>query len=234
MAKLENDAQLLLDSNLSEISNKNTITPKNDTNKENRANKQDNKVYKYFSNSEKHEYSYRNKSSSLPSEIDLEIDQSELSKIERECFHLSEKICPMCDEPLKELENFCLRCQNKISFRLKSPLADNENSKQINFPESTSNEENKPKAHQNDAEKSFFLVCVRCERLYSWCKTCTSKTDLCRACQNKRNLCMSCRKNLCSFCLEEVACGKDSESLHINDTVTHLENVGVIIIKLID
>ncbi|TMW52924.1 hypothetical protein DOY81_001957 [Sarcophaga bullata] len=222
LAKLENDTQLLLDSNLNEIGSKTTTASNNETNKENIANKQDNKVYKYFSNSEKHEYTYRNKSSSLPSEIDLEIDQSELGKIERECFHLSEKICPMCDEPLKELENFCLRCQNKISFRLRSPGTDDDISRQTNFTKSNSKE--KTNANQNHEEKSFFLVCIRCERLYSWCKTCTSKMDVCRACQNKRNLCMSCRKTLCSFCLEEVACGKDAESLHINDSGSKLEN----------
>lgn len=232
LAKLENDTQLLLDSNLNEIGSKTTTAPNNESNKENIANKQDNKVYKYFSNSEKHEYSYRNKSSSLPSEIDLEIDPSELGKIERECFHLSEKICPMCDEPLKELENFCLRCQNKISFRLRSPLPDEDISRQTNFTKSKSNEEEKSKANQNRGAKSFFLVCIRCERLYSWCTTCTSKTDVCRACQNKRNLCMSCRKTLCSFCLDEVACGKDVESLHINESLhsgANLENVGSLV-----
>lgn len=147
-----------------------------------------------------------------------------MAKIERECFHLSEKICPMCDEPLKELENFCLRCQNKLSFRIKQPANEeqqNNTKSQSNTQSHNDNEDNDKMSDKTEKEKdrSFFLVCIRCERLYSWCKTCSTKSDVCKACQNKRNLCMSCRKTLCSFCLEEVACGKDTESLHINDKV---------------
>lgn len=224
-----------MDADLDAIVNKKPTSLSSETNKENISNRQGNKVYKYFSNSEKHEYSYRNKSSSLPTEIELELDHSEMAKIERECFHLSEKICPMCDEPLKELENFCLRCQNKISFRIKSPMSEKNATQQFiskdpKKSKSTSNEGDSDKnSTQHDTDnRSFFLVCIRCERMYSWCKTCTSKSDLCKACQNKRNLCMSCRKTLCSFCLEEVACGKDSEILHINDSLSALKNVSIL------
>ncbi|KAM7342074.1 uncharacterized protein ACRADG_009618 isoform 3-T4 [Cochliomyia hominivorax] len=212
LAKLENDSQLL-----------NTKPSQNqETNKENISLRSDNKVYKYFSNSEKHDYNYRHKSSSLPTEIDLELDETEMAKIERECFHLSEKICPMCDEPLKELENFCLRCQNKLSFRIKPPTGEQQNNNAKsgfnNKPEINEQENEKISAMKDsEKERSFFLVCIRCERLYSWCKICSSKSDVCKACQNRRNLCMSCRKTLCSFCLEEVACGKDAERLHVND-----------------
>ncbi|XP_046810567.1 repetitive organellar protein [Lucilia cuprina] len=222
LAKLENDSQLLVNADLNTLTTKKPSSLSQETNKENISHRQDNnnKVYKYFSNSEKHEYNYRNKSSSLPSEIDLELDQTEIAKIERECFHLSEKICPMCDEPLKELENFCLRCQTKLSFRIKSPSTGKTTTKHFINKNSKSKEnecDQNSEPQGTEAERSFFLVCVRCERLYSWCKNCSSKSDVCRACQNTRNLCMSCRKTLCSFCLEEVACGKDTESMHIND-----------------
>lgn len=230
LAKLENDSQLLHESNLQDINNRKT-TLNNDMNKENLSLRNDNKVYKYFSNAEKHDYSsYRNKSAAIPTEIDLVEDHVEMAKIEKECFHLSEKICPMCDGPLKELDNFCLRCQNKLSFRVKVPTPphNRENTKMDKNNASNDNENDHDKNIQhleNGKDNSFFLVCTRCERLYSWCTNCTSKSDKCRACQNKRNLCMSCRKTLCSFCLEEVACGKDIESLHINDSA-FFENVG--------
>ncbi|KAM7342073.1 uncharacterized protein ACRADG_009618 isoform 2-T2 [Cochliomyia hominivorax] len=152
LAKLENDSQLL-----------NTKPSQNqETNKENISLRSDNKVYKYFSNSEKHDYNYRHKSSSLPTEIDLELDETEMAKIERECFHLSEKICPMCDEPLKELENFCLRCQNKLSFRIKPPTGEQQNNNAKsgfnNKPEINEQENEKISAMKDsEKERSFFL-----------------------------------------------------------------------------
>ncbi|XP_037806960.1 probable E3 ubiquitin-protein ligase bre1 isoform X2 [Lucilia sericata] len=162
LAKLENDSQLLLNADLNALTIKKPTTLSQETNKENISHRPDNnnKVYKYFSNSEKHEYNYRNKSSSLPTEIDLELDQTEMAKIERECFHLSEKICPMCDEPLKELENFCLRCQTKLSFRIKSPSTGKTTTKHFinKNSKSTENESDKnSEPQETEAERSFFL-----------------------------------------------------------------------------
>lgn len=224
LAKLEHDSQLIAETNYNQIGSKNPATLISETDKENFPDRQDNKVYKYFSNSGKHDYNYRNKNSTLATEIDLELDYTDMAKIERECFHLSEKICPMCNEPLKELENFCLRCQNKISFRIRHPEKSSTESKVQKLKSDGSDDNESSMQHDNELDRSFFLVCIKCERLYSWCKTCTFKSDLCRACQNQRNLCMICRKTLCSFCLEEIACGRDTENLHINDSFENVSN----------
>ncbi|ALC39517.1 CG7110 [Drosophila busckii] len=172
-----------------------------------------NKVYKYFSNSAHHEY---RRGQPLPPAVDLEFELPQMAKIERECFHLCEKICPFCNDPLKSYESCCLRCQRKLALKMK-------HQRQLPSTEETDTPEpqNQHQPHQTEesdtCQSSYALVCVKCERLYALCTQCLTKSDVCRACQRERNVCMSCRRNLCSFCLEEIACGKDTERTHVND-----------------
>ncbi|XP_017026250.1 ciliary rootlet coiled-coil protein 2 isoform X1 [Drosophila kikkawai] len=209
LTKLEQDAQLLQDkgkgtNNLAETSNS------------------ANKVYKYFSNSAHHEY---RRGQPLPAAVDLEFEVPQMAKIERECFHLCEKICPLCDEPLKNYESCCLRCQRKLALKLKQSEPNRRNGTKEEKPAEGGSEEAK---HQRDdsedddpnehnCQSSYALVCHKCERLYAMCGDCLAKSDVCRACQRERNVCMNCRRNLCSFCLEEIACGRDTERTHINE-----------------
>ncbi|KAH8263874.1 hypothetical protein KR038_008808 [Drosophila bunnanda] len=209
LTKLEQDAQLLQDkgrgtNNLTETSNN------------------ANKVYKYFSNSAHHEY---RRGQPLPAAVDLEFEVPQMAKIERECFHLCEKICPLCDEPLKNYESCCLRCQRKLALKLKQSEPNRRDATKEEKQAEGDSEEGK---HQEDdredddpnehnCQSSYALVCHKCERLYAMCGDCLAKNDVCRACQQERNVCMNCRRNLCSFCLEEIACGRDTERTHIND-----------------
>ncbi|XP_001357326.3 uncharacterized protein [Drosophila pseudoobscura] len=221
LAKLEQDAQLLLvkeSNNLAETPrshrSKNIHNSTNNISTEATANK----VYKYFSNSAHHEY---RRGQPLPPAVELDFELPQMAKIERECFHLCEKICPLCDEPLKSYESCCLRCQRKLAVKLKQTENGNEQQSQDQIGEE---EEESPRDPDGDpihnCESSYALVCHKCERLYAMCSQCLAKSDVCRACQRERNVCMNCRRNLCSFCLEEVACGRNTERTHINETDT--------------
>lgn len=175
---------------------------------------EDNKVYKYFTNSGKKEYNYRQKSL-IAADIAPEMDPQDFSKVEQQCFHLSDKICPECVRPLKELELFCLRCQSNMSFSSKSG-EDN-----IGSDDKTKSERKSCATLKNTdigiSENKGVLVCIKCDRIYSVCRECLERDDRCRACNNTRNVCMHCRKSLCTFCLEEVACGRNVEQIHINE-----------------
>ncbi|XP_044316143.1 uncharacterized protein LOC108053034 isoform X1 [Drosophila rhopaloa] len=230
LAKLEQDAQLLHakeTNNLAETP-RTTRTKGKSNNASNISTESNaNRVYKYFSNSAHHEY---RRGQPLPPAVELDFDVPQMAKIERECFHLCDKICPLCDEPLKSYESCCLRCQRKLALKLKQkdPKRNGENADKP----SDDSEEGKDEAEQDDdqaeepnhnCQNSYALVCHKCERLYAMCSQCLAKSDVCRACQRERNVCMNCRRNLCSFCLEEVACGRDTERTHVNDTETTRE-----------
>lgn len=225
LAKLEQDAQLLHakehNNNLAVVNRKgkkdingNASNTNNFTSSINNKNNS-NKVYKYFSNSARHEY---RRGQPLPEGVELEFELPALSKVERECFHLCEKICPLCDEPLKSYESCCLRCQRKLAIKMKQHQSNSSTEEEradaggdAPANESAANEVNK------DCQNSYALVCLKCERLYAMCSQCLAKSDVCRACQQERNVCMNCRRNLCSFCLEEIACGRDTERTHVNE-----------------
>ncbi|XP_075149095.1 uncharacterized protein LOC142223154 isoform X4 [Haematobia irritans] len=196
LTKLENDSKLL------EADRK--------IDKENVRNWNENNVYKYFSNSAK---------TSLTSPRD-ELGQSDFFRKEMECFHLSEKICPICDNPLKELRHFCLRCQSIITFP--THISDDEDiatkQQKINIHEFNGS------CDAGGCEKSFrrergskVFACNKCDRVYDICPQCLKKDDFCSACSIKKKVCMHCRTNLCSFCLGELAVGKNAENHHINE-----------------
>ncbi|XP_030377861.1 uncharacterized protein LOC115626608 [Scaptodrosophila lebanonensis] len=242
LAKLEKDAQLLNSKqretkqeqaskqarttqaeknnthNASNLNNNNSHTQNSNSNNNN-LRSSPNKVYKYFSNSAHHEY---RRGQPLPPAVELEFDIPAMKKIERECFHLCEKICPLCDEPLKSYESCCLRCQRKLALKMKqrrspggSGADESDEKREVAYEIAAENEQDEDEQHF--CHSSYALVCLKCERLYALCTTCLAKSDVCRACQRERNVCMSCRRTLCSFCLEEVACGKDTERMHINE-----------------
>ncbi|XP_034472272.1 uncharacterized protein LOC117780013 [Drosophila innubila] len=215
LAKLESDAQLLQAKEHNNLAGSvrmgNAKADKNDNNdnssKDNYTNT--NKVYKYFSNSARHEY---RRGQPLPAGVELDFELPEMAKIERECFHLCEKICPLCDEPLRSYESCCLRCQRKLALKIKQ--------KRQPSDEGAPHDEKTNEAADavdHNCQNSFAMVCLKCERLYALCSQCLDKSDVCRACQRERNVCMNCRRNLCSFCLEEIACGKDTERTHVNE-----------------
>uniref|UniRef100_A0A0A1WF48 Uncharacterized protein n=1 Tax=Zeugodacus cucurbitae TaxID=28588 RepID=A0A0A1WF48_ZEUCU len=218
LAKLENDTNLLSDNqnntkgevpaDTGDINLKNVkCSEKENFNK--------NKVYKYFSNSarqdSRHSFNrslYRNLSP------------------ERECFHLSEKICPKCDGPLKSYEG--LNCQQRISTK----QIENE-AVQLKFKDNTiycdkqsSDETVKADCRSVQVDgnymdkyvNSFVLVCHKCERMYTLCRNCVAKNSVCRSCNRKLNVCMNCRRNLCNICLNEIATGQNTERTHRNDT----------------
>ncbi|KAL9927029.1 uncharacterized protein ACN427_002054 isoform 2-T10 [Glossina fuscipes fuscipes] len=180
----------------------------NEANKENFVSSNKNRVYQYFSNSAHHQYRYNKLSPSESINVEFEITHPGTSKIEQQCSHLVEKICPVCEGPLKTYENFCLRCQKNLSLHLNTISATVSNEK------GDSNED----ADQKYARLSYSLICEKCDRFYAFCPSCLNKSDVCRACRSQRNICMNCRRTLCSFCLEEVACGKDTEQTHINES----------------
>ncbi|KAH8412620.1 hypothetical protein KR009_003677 [Drosophila setifemur] len=224
LAKLEQDAQLLRAKETNNLgknkSNQSSNIP---------AEGNSNRVYKYFSNSAHHEY---RRGQPLPAAVELDFESPQMAKIERECFHLCEKICPLCDEPLRSYESCCLRCQRKLALKLKKsePKRDGENGERNGEYPVRNQEEGDEDDHDGEedpshhCQSSYALVCHKCERLYSMCSQCLAKSDVCRACQRERNVCMNCRRNLCSFCLEEVACGRDTERSHINDKEPSSDN----------
>ncbi|XP_052852133.1 uncharacterized protein LOC128262108 isoform X2 [Drosophila gunungcola] len=233
LAKLEQDAQLLHakeTNNLAETPR--TTRTKGKSNNANNISTEGNanRVYKYFSNSAHHEY---RRGQPLPPAVELDFEVPQMAKIERECFHLCDKICPLCDEPLKSYESCCLRCQRKLALKMKKkepkrngetgekPSDDSEEGKEEE--EQEEREDDRPEESNHNCQSSYALVCHKCERLYAMCSQCLAKSDVCRACQRERNVCMNCRRNLCSFCLEEVACGRDTERTHVNDTETNRE-----------
>ncbi|KAH8329128.1 hypothetical protein KR074_004312 [Drosophila pseudoananassae] len=230
LAKLEQDAQLLHAKETNNLAESRTKT-KSNQNINISTEPNSNRVYKYFSNSAHHEY---RRGQPLPPAVELDFEVPQMAKIERECFHLCEKICPLCDEPLKSYESCCLRCQRKLALKMKQkePRRDGENGGKNSDDSARSKED----ADQDelDAEddgnashrcqSSYALVCHKCERLYAMCSQCLAKSDVCRACQRERNVCMNCRRNLCSFCLEEIACGRDAERAHINDKEPPTDN----------
>lgn len=185
LKKLENDAKLLKSKNKQDTLTSNSTSPST-------AN-DNNKVYKYFSNSARREF---NRSTDrlicdgddedINANNDFELNLSHRSSaLERECFHIAEKICPLCDDPLRTYESFCIKCEQRLSLHGKS-------------------NEHSPGCQE--------AVCEKCHRLYALCSSCETQNDVCRACRRKRKICMKCRRSLCSFCLEEVATGRDAES----------------------
>ncbi|XP_037711338.1 uncharacterized protein LOC119548266 isoform X1 [Drosophila subpulchrella] len=231
LAKLEQDAQLLQakeTNNLADTPRTSRIKgkPYNASNISTESNA--NRVYKYFSNSAHHEY---RRGQPLPPAVELDFEVPQMAKIERECFHLCDKICPLCDEPLKSYESCCLRCQRKLAVKLKQKETkrNGENGEKREEDSEEGKEEKEDRAEDREEEpnhncqSSYALVCHKCERLYAMCTQCLAKSDVCRACQRERNVCMNCRRNLCSFCLEEVACGRDTERTHVNDKETTRE-----------
>ncbi|XP_019893773.2 uncharacterized protein LOC101889827 [Musca domestica] len=197
LAKLENDTKLLPPERGTPPTPPTCVDPKR--NKENISSDwDDNKVYRYFSNSAKNEYNYRQRSR-MPANIDF-------PKIEKECFHISEKICPICDQPLREYRHFCLRCQTKMTLPMNEMPGENSTASSCN----------------SHAERNLILVCHNCDRLYTLCSNCLEKADTCRACQNTRNVCMHCRRNLCAFCLEEISTNKNTENEHINERMDNV------------
>uniref|UniRef100_A0A1A9VZS2 Uncharacterized protein n=1 Tax=Glossina brevipalpis TaxID=37001 RepID=A0A1A9VZS2_9MUSC len=194
-----------------------------EANKENLVSSNKNKVYQYFSNSAHHHYRYGKLSPTELINAKFEINEPETNKIEQECFHLGEKICPVCDGPLKAYENFCLRCQKNLSLHLNTMSTKNFNEK-----ENSNNQVPHHLKKDTDPEYarlSYSLICERCDRFYAFCPGCLNKSDVCRACRSQRNICMNCRRTLCSFCLEEVACGKDIEQTHINESEEEPEKI---------
>ncbi|XP_030569761.1 uncharacterized protein LOC115769197 [Drosophila novamexicana] len=215
LAKLEQDAQLLRSKERNNLAaakdvkgsnNNNSNNNNNDNISNDNNNTNTNKVYKYFSNSARHEY---RRGKPLPAGVELDFELPQMAKIERECFHLCEKICPLCDEPLKSYESCCLRCQRKLALKMKQQSSEQTAAGEV--------ESDAADAVDHDCQNSYALVCLKCERLYALCSQCLVKSDVCRACQGERNVCMSCRRNLCSFCLDEIACGRDAERTHINE-----------------
>ncbi|XP_017047954.1 uncharacterized protein LOC108092736 [Drosophila ficusphila] len=230
LAKLEQDAQLLHakeSNNLAETPRTTRIRGKNNNASNISLEGNANRVYKYFSNSAHHEY---RRGQPLPPAVELDFEVPQMAKIERECFHLCDKICPLCDEPLKSYESCCLRCQRKLALKIKQkqqPKRDGENgekpsedSEEGKHEEEQERNDDRDEESNHNCQSSYALVCHKCERLYAMCSQCLAKSDVCRACQRERNVCMNCRRNLCSFCLEEVACGRDTERTHVNDKET--------------
>ncbi|XP_043950252.1 uncharacterized protein LOC108032736 isoform X2 [Drosophila biarmipes] len=229
LAKLEQDAQLLQakeTNNLADTPRTSRIKGKSYNASNISTDSNANRVYKYFSNSAHHEY---RRGQPLPPAVELDFEVPQMAKIERECFHLCDKICPLCDEPLKSYESCCLRCQRKLAVKLKQKEPKRNGEKTEDDSEENKEEledrgEDREEEPNHNCQSSYALVCHKCERLYAMCTQCLAKSDVCRACQRERNVCMNCRRNLCSFCLEEVACGRDTERTHVNDKETTRES----------
>uniref|UniRef100_A0A034WH71 Uncharacterized protein n=2 Tax=Bactrocera dorsalis TaxID=27457 RepID=A0A034WH71_BACDO len=239
LVKLENDANMLFDNksfekgeipaDIGDGSLKNSkCYERGDANK--------NKVYKYFSNSTRQDSHHYNSMSSYTNII-----PADKHLAEKECFHLSEKICSKCDEPLKSYERCCLYCQERLYTNQKergevqSKVKDNViyvcDKHSLRIDSLTYERENRRSSEnfqfdESDMEKytySFVLVCHKCERIYIACQNCVAKKAVCRACHRKLNICMSCRRNLCNICMNEIATGQNTNRIHTIDTQANKE-----------
>ncbi|XP_054741951.1 uncharacterized protein LOC129247075 [Anastrepha obliqua] len=231
LAKMENDTIMFCEKKNypeAEIKEENGDVKNAKSSGETHINK--NKVYKYFSNSARHKHE---------KDLCLNLDPSDRYMEEKECFHLSEKVCPKCDAPLKLYQSYCLNCQQLLRTKYmvsRAPkkeekeniYSDEMNESMHSFDEKSKEdgsvdcalrEQSLPAA--NGKEKyadSSVLACHKCARMYTLCNLCVTKNAVCRACHRKLNVCMSCRRNLCNFCLNEIATGHNTERTHRNDT----------------
>ncbi|XP_069962773.1 uncharacterized protein [Bactrocera oleae] len=226
LAKLENDANMLSKKKHEKGEIPAAIGNANLKNRKGyeRGNVIKNKVYQYFSNSARQDSRHYN------------------NMAEKECFHLSEKICSKCDGPLRSYERCCLNCQervytNQIKCGAVQPkvkdnviYCDKPSSSTDSLTDETVKADcrssEKFQIDESDMEKytnSFVLVCHKCERIYVLCRNCVAKKAVCRACHRKLNVCMSCRCNLCNICLNEIATGQNTDRIHTNDTRSNRE-----------
>lgn len=159
---------------------------------------QKNKVYKYFSNSARHEFrrdSSRDRLEESPFHVDLPQPTSshQPRSPRKKCFHNniddSSNVCPFCNESLKSYESWCLKCEKRI------------------LDESNSN------GGETDS-----LICANCKKLYSVCSKCDDDvkdaSKCCVHCKRLLNFCPSCEKNLCSDCVDSIAVAKDGHHHH--------------------
>ncbi|XP_055905309.1 uncharacterized protein LOC129940836 isoform X2 [Eupeodes corollae] len=177
LTKLENDTKVLDASVRKTHSELEKISPTK------------NKVYKYFSNSARHEFRRDATLDEQPA-FHLNLPTSSTPTYRRhqkKCFHdmnNDKNICPFCASTLKSYESWCLKCERKI-FEISS----------------TSNGEIDP------------LVCANCKKLYSTCPNCDKAEETnCMHCQRKQNFCSNCRKTLCTDCIDAIAVGKDNSN----------------------
>ncbi|XP_039969870.1 uncharacterized protein LOC120781705 isoform X3 [Bactrocera tryoni] len=232
LAKLENDANMLFDNKSFEKgeipadtgngSLKNSkCYERGDVNK--------NKVYKYFTNSTRQDNHHYNSMSSYTNII-----HADKHLAEKKCFHLSEKICSKCDEPLKSYERCCLYCQERLYTNeiergeVQSKVKDNviycdKHSSRIDrtYERENCRSSESFQFDESDMEKytyRFVLVCHKCERIYIACQNCVVKKAVCRACHRKLNICMRCRRNLCNICRNKIATGQNTDRIYTNDT----------------
>ncbi|XP_055852976.1 uncharacterized protein LOC129916826 isoform X2 [Episyrphus balteatus] len=151
-----------------------------------------NKVYKYFSNSARHEFRRDSSNHEQPAfQLDLPPPSSSTTSNQhhhrrhdsKKCFHeLNEtNICPFCDSSLKSYESWCLKCEKRI--------------------------------FDTNTNETDSLVCENCKKLYSICPNCDEEGN-CMHCQRKQNFCSNCRKTLCSDCIDAIAVGKDNQHHH--------------------
>lgn len=236
LTKLENDTNMLSDSK--NYVKGETPADTNDTNLKNvrcpeKENVNKNKVYKYFSNSARQDSCHYHNMTAYAN-----LSPPGRYLVERECSHLSEKICPKCNGPLKSYEGCCLSCQQRLStkqiefgaverkFKENVIYCDKQSSSANSLTDETAkaidcrSSENF-QIDENDIEKytnSFVIVCHKCERIYTLCRNCVAKKAVCRICHRKFNVCMNCRRNLCNICLNEIATSQNTERTHRNDT----------------
>uniref|UniRef100_A0A0K8UKM3 Uncharacterized protein n=3 Tax=Bactrocera latifrons TaxID=174628 RepID=A0A0K8UKM3_BACLA len=225
LAKLENDADTLFDNKSFEkreipVDTGNGSLKNSKCYKRGDVNK--NKVYKYFSNSTRQDSHHYNNMSSYTNII-----PADKHLAEKECFHLSEKICSKCDEPLKSYEICCLYCQERlytnqpergeVQSTVKGNViyCDKHSSRIDSLTYERENCRSNKKYTYN-----FVLVCLKCDRIYIACQNCVAKKAVCRACHRKLNICMSCRRNIC---MNEIATGQNTDRIHMNDTQANKE-----------
>lgn len=150
----------------------------------------DNRVYKYFSNSARKEFSHRRRHSfiedeKIPNEkllnektLNIRKEMSsehssepeEILKKKDKCMECISTSCPFCKIKLKSYDCWCIKCAREVT----------------DF-----------KGVENKS-----LVCDNCEKKYLICKFCEEGVDKCANCKKRRNICLDCLRNVCFNCGE--------------------------------
>lgn len=161
---------------------------------------QDNRVYKYFSNSARKEFSHRRRPSfidedrnisneKLSNEKPLNIrremsehsEPEEILKKKDKCMECISASCPFCKIKLKSYDCWCIKCAREVT----------------DF-----------KGVDNRS-----LICDNCEKKYLICKSCDEGVDKCGNCKKRRNICLDCLRNVCFHCGESPNEKRSKKSL---------------------
>lgn len=147
---------------------------------------QGNRVYKYFSNSGRKEFSHRRRHSvvddddngkflnektlNIRKEMSENSESEEILKKKEKCMECISASCPFCKIKLKSYDCWCIKCAREVT--------------------------------EFKGVENRSLICDNCEKKYLICKSCDEGVDKCGNCKKRRNICLDCLRNVCFSCGE--------------------------------